>query len=136
MCVGINLKDLHNDTLDGIYNFYFEPDSSTAYQISESQKLSNITFLIVIFVLIVFVVILQMVFRIVTKGQDIPTVDAIMMDRVQRLRHEMNNSLLRAPDDQNLQYRMRNNQTPNKTLMARGPLYEQFELLNQGSNGV
>ena len=125
MCIGVNLKDLHNDTLDEIYSFYFEPDNSTGYEISESHKLSNITFVIVIIVLMSFMAILYTVFRIVTKGQDLSIDDAILIDRVQRLRNEMNPSLLRTPDDPNSEYQMKNNKPPNNTSMSQDPVYDE-----------
>ena len=130
MCFGANLKNLHNDTLDAIYDLYFTTDNSTAYDKSESQKLSSITFVIVIFVLITFMAILRMVARILTKGQDITLEDEIMMDRVQQLRKAMNPSLLRTPDDPNSDYRMKNNATPNNSVIPEDPVYQEFEFQN------
>ena len=56
--------------------------------------------------------ILLLVIRMLTEGQEIPLDDAIMMNRIEVLRNEMDESELKTPDDPNSQYQMRNNRTP------------------------
>ena len=125
MCYSVNLGDLDNNTLDSIYNFYFEFEDSTATGEPESQQLSNITCTAVILALIFFIIILFLVIRMLTEGREIPRDDAIMMNRIEVLRNEMNESELKTPDDPNSQYQMRNNRTPKNTLLE-DPGYEEF----------
>ena len=125
MCYSVNLGDLDNNTLDSIYNFYFEFEDSTATEEPESQQLSNITCAAVILALIFFISILFLVIRMLTEGREIPLDDAIMMNRIEVLRNEMNETELKTPDDPNSQYQMRNNRTPKNTLLE-DPGYEDF----------
>ena len=129
MCNRVNLGDLDNDTLDSIYNFYFEFGDSTATEEPESQQLSNITCVVVILALIFFIMILLLVIRILTEGREIPLDDAIMMNRIEVLRNEMDESELRTPDDPNSQYQMKNNRTPRNTLLE-DPGYQEFGYVN------
>ena len=93
MCNRVNLSDLDNSTLDSIYNFYFEFDDSTAIEKPESQQLSNITCVVVILALIFFIIILLLVIRKLTKGRETSLDDAIMMNRIEGLRNQMNESV-------------------------------------------
>ena len=129
MCYSVNLGDLDNNTLDSIYNFYFEFEDSTATGEPESQQLSNITCAAVILALIFFIIILLLVIRMLTEGQEIPLDDAIMMNQIEVLRNEMDESELKTPDDPNSQYQMRNNRTPKNTLLE-DPGYEEFGKVN------
>ena len=56
MGYSINLGDLDNNTLDSIYNFYFEFEDATATEEPESRQLSNITCAAVILALIIFII--------------------------------------------------------------------------------
>ena len=64
-----------------------------------------------------------------TEGREIPLDDAIMMNRIEVLRNEMNETELKTPDDPNSQYQMRNNRTPKNTLLE-DPGYEEFGKVN------
>ena len=129
MCYSVSLGDLDNNTLDSIYNFYFEFEDSTATGEPESQQLSNITCTAVILALIFFMVILLLLIRKLTEGGEIQRNDAIMIIRIEVLRNEMNESELKTPDDPNSQYQMRNNRTPKNTLLE-DPGYEEFGKVN------
>ena len=128
---------MDNSTLDSIYNFYFEVDDSTETEKSDSQQLqlSNITCVGVILVLIFFILILLVAIRMLTEGREIPLDDAIMMNRIEDLRKEMNASELKTPDDPNSQYRMKNNRTPENTLLE-DPGYHEFGYVIHGRNGI
>ena len=120
---------MDNHTFDGLNNFYFTPENSTAFEQSVSDTLSNITCVIINLVLILFIVVIFMVFRRVGRGQDIPIQEALMMARIQSLRNEMNPSVLRTPEDPNSNYMMKNNATPNNT-SVHGPISIDYEFVN------
>ena len=120
---------MDNDTLHSIYNFYFAFDDSTETEISDSQQLSNITCVGVILVLIFFILILLVAIRMLTERREISLDEAIMMNRIEGLRNEMNVSELKTPDDPNSQYRMKNNRTPLNTLLE-DPGYQEFGYVN------
>ena len=129
MCNRVNLEDLDNSTLDSIYNFYFEFDDSTVTEEPESEQLSNIACVVVILALIFFIIILLLAIRMLTEGREIPLDDAIMMNRIEVLRNEMEESELKTPDDPDSQYQMKNNRTPQNTLLE-DQRYQEFGYVN------
>ena len=122
---------MDNSTLDSIYKFYFEFDDTTVAEKLKSQQLSNITFVGVILALIFFVLIFLLTIRMLRmkQGREIPMDDAIMMNRIEGLRDEMNVSELKTPDDPNSEYQMKNNRTPNNTLLEE-PVFQEFGYVN------
>ena len=106
---------MDNHTIDEINTLYFKPNNYTAFDKSVSDELSNITCVCINLVLIFFIVIVFLVFRSIGRGQDLSIEDALMMERIQSLRNDMNPSNLRTPDDPNSDYMMINNKTPNNT---------------------
>ena len=122
---------MDNSTLDSIYKFYFEFEEATVAEKLKSQQLSNITFVGVILVLIFFILIFLWTIRRLRlhQGREITMDDAIMMNRIEGLRNEMNASELKTPDDPNSQYQMKNNRTPNNTSQE-DPVYQDFGFVN------
>ena len=131
MCYSVDLGDMDNSTLDSIYKFYFEFDDTTVAEKLKSQQLSNITCVGVILVLIFFILIFLLTIRMLRmqQGREIPMDDAIMMNRIEGLRNEMNVSELKTPDDPNSEYQMKNNRTPNNTSLE-DPVYQEFGFVN------
>ena len=131
MCNRVNIGDMNNSTLEEIYNFYFEPVNTSAYEESESKMLNNIVFMGVILGLISFTIILFVILRTLTREEEIPMYEAILMNRIQALRNEMNPEALRNPIDPNSDYQMRNNRTPKNT-SAEGSTYHDIGFVNPG----
>ena len=131
MCNRVTLGDMDNSTVESIYNFFFTSDVSTEKEKSESQHLSNITCVGVILCLILFILILIVALRKLKMEQEreIPMDDAILMNRIEALRNEMDASELKTPDDAISQYQMKNNRTPNNTSQE-DPGYQDFGYVN------
>ena len=118
MCNRISIDDFDNRTIhvpSSVYNFYIKPDNSSASQMVEQLWLSNIVFIVVILVLISMMVIFCVVIRAIAGEPDIPLDDAILIDRIQGLRNEMNPSGLNTPVDPRSEYQMKDNRTPKNT---------------------
>ena len=132
MCNKVNIGDMNNQTLENIHDFFFEPNTTSAYEETESQMLNNVVFVGVILGLISFTITLFVVLRILTREEEIPVYDAIMIDRIQALRNEMNPEVLRTPIDPNSDYQMRNNRTPKNT-SVNGSIYYDTGFVNPGN---
>ena len=131
MCNRVNLGDMDNSTVDSIYDFFFTSDVPNEKEKSESQHLSNITCVGVILCLILFILILFVAIRKLQmeQAQEITMDDAILMNRIEALRNEMDTSELKTPDDAISQYQMKNNRTPNNTSQE-DPGYQEFSYVN------
>ena len=118
MCNRISIDDFDNRTIylpSSVYNFYLKPDNSSASEMAEQLRLSNIVFVVVILVLISIMVIFWVVIRAIAGEPDIPLDDAILIDRIKGLRNEMNPSGLNTPADPRSEYQMKDNKTPKNT---------------------
>ena len=102
-------------SIDDFDNLYTNPDNSSASEMVEQLWLSNIVFIVVILVLISIMVIFCVVIRAIAVEPDIPLDDAILIDRIQGLRNEMNPSGLNTPVDPRSEYQMKDNRTPKNT---------------------
>ena len=102
-------------SIDDFDNLYTNPDNSSASEMVEQLWLSNIVFIVVILVLISIMVIFWVVIRAIAGEPDIPLDDAILIDRIQGLRNEMNPSGLNTPVDPRSEYQMKDNRTPKNT---------------------
>ena len=118
MCNRISIDDFDNRSIylpSSVYTFYIKPDNSSASEMVEQLWLSNIVFIVVILVLISMMVIFCVVIRAIAGEPDIPLDDAILIDRIQGLRNEMNPSGLNTPADPRSEYQMKDNRTPKNT---------------------
>lgn len=119
MCNRVTLGDMDNSTVESMYNFFFTSDVSTEKEKSESQHL-------ILFILILIVALRKLKME---QEREIPKDDAILMNRIEGLRNEMDASELKTPDDAISQYQMKNNRTPNNTSQE-DPGYQDFGYVN------